>query len=156
MIPNNMGEVEHNPRKFLRDINEPWIPQLEAIGFKVPTLLQVLIAARGHLDAFGHTKNAFGHTIHGEALGDSYEDLNKADCFCTLGALYYRNGRYSNPNVNRARNLLALIINENSDTRVFIANWNDAEERTKEDVLELYSRAIARCQEPDFDPSILD
>lgn len=99
------------------------------------TTVEILREARGYIER-GWTQGAFARDGDGHKVAFEHP---AAGCFCALGAIERaEGGDTSYASGQRARFSLRAVIGSN-----LIGEWNDAPERTKEEVLSAFSRAIA-------------
>jgi hypothetical protein len=88
----------------------------------------------------GWTQHAYARTTDGTSVVylDSY-----AVCWCMVGALYAVNGKFIDNDTSREyyglRYLWPAVTLKNE---VELTQWNDSSERTVDDVLDAYNKAI--------------
>jgi hypothetical protein len=99
------------------------------------SVLEVLEQARKLLVEVGWTQHAFARNSRGHIL-ESNDPT--AVCYCALGAVFYISPSGS-PLAGAAYKRLNAVIDGRD-----IVRWNDSPERKKEDVLEVYDKAIAQ------------
>lgn len=98
------------------------------------TTKEILIEARKLIE-HGWCQGSLAKTIYGESVDEQHPS---ARYFCTAGAIYK-----AEPNNTRAELIIDEIEEEFKGTWSFISKWNDSPDRTKEDVLVLFDKAIA-------------
>lgn len=96
---------------------------------------QILQEAR-NLIAAGWTKGTFARNADGQAVPN---DSKSAQCFCTIGAIRRVADHGSEPLGPYLEAVVA--VRQAAGTRN-IPSWNDNSNRTKEEVLEAFDKAI--------------
>ena len=110
--------------------------------------IKILREARRLLAEKGWTKNSYACDVRGNAV---YTGSGEAVKFCMLGAIAKvhltsepENGRLvpidELPPYNAALSLLSRVVHD--ETGLWIPDFNDAPERTKEECLAVYDKAI--------------
>ncbi len=103
------------------------------------TIVEILRAARQLLIDRGWTQGTFARDAKGAR---TLYDAPDAVCYCSLGAIMVV-GRGFAPEAST----LALTKAIGSGHPANVAEWNDAKDRTKEEVLAAYDRAIVLAEE---------
>ena len=130
----------------------------EATEAEAITPLQLLTRGRELIEA-GWTQGVFARDAKGEPL-DSYDPEASPTCYCTIGAVHRAAFEFQLEDIHagalgegRYRALKAIqraVVTNHRDLypgrmileKVWVGAWNDAEDRTKEEVLAVYDKAI--------------
>jgi hypothetical protein len=109
-----------------------------------PSVVDVLTKARELIATKGWTQNAWARTADGRGLrvrdGHLAEDeLSGATCFCLRGAIAAVTGNAD----HSAQNYLLQAVGMPEEWHAYLADWNDDDDRTADDVLAIYDKAIS-------------
>lgn len=116
-------------------------------------VVSVLKLGRELIEA-GWTQGVFARDAEGEPL-DPYEQKGRPTCYCTIGAVdravfEYRQGDASEGRYRALKAIQRAVLTNHRDLypgrmilrNLLVGEWNDAEDRTKEEVLAVYDKAI--------------
>lgn len=109
---------------------------------KAKTVKEVLTAARWILENVGWCQQSYYKTKAGDERFNIEEVSVSEDigCACAIGSIYLV--EVSDPDLrHKAVAVLEKITNYKN-----LANWNDAPERTKKDVVKLFSKGINKVK----------
>lgn len=109
---------------------------------KATTVKEVLTAARWIIDNVGWCQKYYYKTKAGLGRFD-VSSATDVDCACSIGAIYLTEA--SPVLQNQALDMFDSTLNDVSGVP-FIATWNDKRDRTKEEVLAVFDKAIKRAK----------
>ena len=105
---------------------------------------EVLMKAKALIAERGWTQRSYGKLSNGQPAFDDGLDGKDGACFCAVGAIYAVVGGIRNAD-HPAIVALAKEIDGESAWEGTVLVWNDRLDRTKDEVLDLFARAIASC-----------